>query len=65
MARTLFLRLYALANLRENKVLANKKCFTVPECSEIHTVDGFIFVGTNFSLIEQKSHICGVKNSWL
>ena len=22
-------RLYALANLRENKVLANKKCFTV------------------------------------
>ena len=26
---TLFSRLYALANLRENKVLANKKCFTV------------------------------------
>ena len=26
---TLFSRLYALANLRENKVLANKRCFTV------------------------------------
>ena len=27
--RALFSRLYALANLRENKVIANKKCFTV------------------------------------
>ena len=27
--RTLFSRYYALANLRENKVLSNKKCFTV------------------------------------
>ena len=25
-----FSRLYALANLRENKALANNKCFTVP-----------------------------------
>ena len=29
MARTLFSRLYALVNLRENKVIANKMCFTV------------------------------------
>ena len=29
MAMTLFSRLHALANLRENKVIANKKCFTV------------------------------------
>ena len=29
LARTLFSRFYALANLRENKVLANKKCFIV------------------------------------
>ena len=29
LARTLFSRLYDLWNLRENKVLANKKCFTV------------------------------------
>ena len=29
LARTLFSRLHALANFRENKVLANKKCFTV------------------------------------
>ena len=31
MARTLFSRLSALGNLRENKVLANKTCFTVCE----------------------------------
>ena len=30
LVRTLFSRLYDLANLRENKVLANKKYFTVP-----------------------------------
>ena len=29
LARTSFSRLYGLANLRENKVLANKRCFTV------------------------------------
>ena len=29
LSRTLFLRPHVLANLRENKVLANKKCFTV------------------------------------
>ena len=35
LARTLFSRLYALANLRENKTLANEKCFTVIICLEI------------------------------
>ena len=39
----LFLILYALANLRENKVLANNKCFTV--VVHINLVIAFFFAG--------------------
>ena len=34
-------------------------------CLNWYTVDGFIFVGTNFSWIEQKWHIRWDRNLWL
>ena len=33
-------------------------------CHYEHTVDGFIFVGTNFCVLNEKWHIHWVQNSW-